>query len=299
MPAKQLDSTQETIARLARDAGPSVVGLRGRSHGGSGVVVAPDRVLTLSRHVRREGVSVAFGDGREQDGRVLGVDHDLGIGLVEVSTGESPALSWADGADPPAIGTPVFALADPRGRGLRVTSGAVTSSPRSLRGPRGRLVDGLIEHTAPLPRGSGGGPLLDGAGAILGVNAVRVDDGLILALPGAEIRARLEDLAAGRRRSQRRLGVAIVPSRAARRLRRAVGLPERAGVLVRGVLPDSPAARATLERGDLIVAVDGKAVDSLDALFAALDTAPLDRPFTVSVVRGAQEQELEVSLEQS
>jgi serine protease Do len=298
VPSNTLESNQEIIGRLAEQAGAAVVGIRGRARGGSGVVVGAGRVLTLARNLRRDEVSVAFGAGREESGRVLGVDPDLGIAVVEVATDESPALEWAEDAAP-AIGTAVFAAADPRGRGLRMTAGAVTSSPRSVRGPRGRLLEGLIEHTAPLPRGSGGGPLLDRDGRVLGLNAVRVDDGLILALPGAAIRARIDELAAGRSRAQRRLGVAIVPPRAARRLRRAVGLPERDGVLVRGVLGDSPADRAGLERGDLIVAVQGRAVDSVDALFGALDAVPLDGPFTVSIVRGVDERELEVSLEVS
>jgi len=290
-------TSQQTIERLAAQAGPGIVGITGRSRGGSGVVVAEGRVLTLARNLRREEVTIAFGDGRRESGRVAGVDHDLGVALVAVDTGESPVVPWSEVTDAPAIGTPVFALADPRGRGLRVTSGAVTSEPRSLRGPRGRLLEGLIEHTAPLPRGSGGGALLDGAGGLLGVNAVRVDDGLILALPAASIRARVEDLAAGKAPTRRRLGVAIVPPRAARRLRRAVGLPERDGVLVRGVLEGSPADRAGLERGDLIVALDGSPVESVDALFGALDAAPLERPFKVSIVRGASERDVDVSLE--
>jgi serine protease Do len=299
MPTKQLATPQQTIASLARDAGPAVVGLRGRARRGTGVVIAPDRVLTLARNLRREGVSVAFGDGAQQDARLLGIDHDLGIAVLDVSTGEAPVLSFVEASEPLAIGAAVFALADPGGRGLRVTSGAVTSSPRSLRGPRGRVLDGLIEHTAPLPRGSGGGPLLDAEGNVLGVNAVRVDDGLILALPAAAIRERLVDLAEGRQRPRRRLGVAIVPPRAARRLRRAVGLPERDGVLVRGVLPDSPAARAGLERGDLIVGLGGERVDSVDSLFGALEQAPLGRSFAVGIVRGEQETEVEVQLEES
>jgi serine protease Do len=105
-------------------------------------------------------------------------------------------------------------------------------------------------------------------------------------------------MAAGRERPQRQLGVAIVPPRAARRLRRAVGLAERDGILVRGVLPDSAAARAGVERGDLIVAVDGNATSSVDALFNAIDAIPLDRPFPVSLVRGEQERDVDVSLEE-
>jgi serine protease Do len=298
MSTTDLSSLEAATVRVANEVGPAVVGL-GRTRGGSGVVVAPGRVLTLARNLRREDVSVVFADGRQERGRVLGVDRDLGVALLDVATAEIPVPPWAEDAEPLAIGASVFALADPGGRGLRVTRGAVTSSPRSLRGPHGRRLEGLIEHTAPLPRGSGGGPLLDRDGRIVGMNAVRVDDGLILALPGAAIRARLEDLAAGREQPRKRLGVAIVPPRAARRLRRAVGLPERDGALVRGVLDDSPAARAGLERGDLIVSVDGAPVDSLDSLFAALASAPLDRAFPIGIVRGVEEREVEVTLEGS
>jgi serine protease Do len=190
----------------------------------------------------------------------------------------------------------VFALADPGARGLRVTAGAVSSEPQSLRGPRGRLVEGLIEHTAPLPRGSAGGPLLDASGALLGINAVRQAHGLILALPLTGVREALEQAQAGQAPRQRRLGVAVVSPRMARRLRRAVGLTDRDGVLVRGVAPESPAAGAGLQRGDLIVGMAGGQIGSLDELFAALDAAPLQQPLALQIVRGEQESELEVVL---
>jgi serine protease Do len=273
------------------------VGLAEGARGGSGVVIGPGRVLTLSRNLRGKDVTVAFADGRRVSGGLLGSDPELGVGLLEVDTGEAPAIAWPDQAQPPAIGSPVFALADPAGRGLHVTAGAVASAPQSLRGPRGRMLEGLIEHTAPLPRGSAGGPLLDSRGQLLGLNAVRLAYGLILALPSAGMRERLDDLQSGRERAPRRLGVAVVPSRVARRLRAAVGLPEREGVLVRGVQEDSPAARAGLERGDLITSLQGRDVDSLDALFDALDAAPLDEPVALVVVRGVEQRELTVSLE--
>jgi S1-C subfamily serine protease len=130
------------------------------------------------------------------------------------------------------------------------------------------------------------------------LNAVRFAHGLILALPLAGVRERLADLAAGRASSPRRLGVAVVPPRIARRLRGAVGLSERDGVLVRAVQPQSPAQRAGVQRGDLIVALGGREVDSLDTLFAALDAAPLDQPAALQVLRGAEERELSVELEQ-
>lgn len=287
-------SDQQIIDSLLAGAGRAVVGLEDGARGGSGVVIDDGRVLTLARNLRGAEVSVAFNDGRRERGRLLAEDADLGVAVLDVPTNGSPAATWAD-ASTPGIGTPVFALADPGGRGLRVTAGAVASAPQSLRGPRGRTLEGLIEHTAPLPRGSGGGPLLDDEGRLLGVNAVRLAHGLILALPGARIRERLTDLSAGRAPQQRRLGVAVVPPRIARRLRRAVGLPERDGVLVRAVEQGSPADRAGLERGDLIVALGDRELDSLDALFAALDAAPAE--LSLRIVRGVEERDVQVALE--
>jgi serine protease Do len=195
-----------------------------------------------------------------------------------------------------SIGRPVVALANPGGRGLRATVGFVSSTARSFRGPRGRRIPGAIEHTAPLPRGSSGGPLLDVAGRLLGINSVRVDGGLILALPAdATLRERVQALGRGEAPTRPRLGVAIAPPRAARRLRRAVGLPEREGVLVRAVEEDSPAARAGIERGDLIVAADGREIERVDVLYEALDAAAEGR-LGLTVVRGAEERTVDVAL---
>ncbi|MDX6668415.1 MAG: hypothetical protein QOK04_1795, partial [Solirubrobacteraceae bacterium] len=189
------------------------------------------------------------------------------------------------------------ALANPGGRGLRATLGFVSAAERSFRGPRGRRIAGGIEHTAALPRGSAGGPLVDAEGRLLGINTVRLEGGLILALPAdAALRARVESLSRGEAPRTPRLGVAVAPPRVARRMRRAVGLSEREGLLVRAVEDDSPAARAGLQRGDLIVAAGGRDVDGVDSLYAALDSAA-GATLPVTVVRGAEEQELSVEVD--
>jgi serine protease Do len=154
----------------------------------------------------------------------------------------------------------------------------------------------VIEHTAPLPRGSSGGPLVDARGRLIGINSVRVDGGLILAIPAdAAMRERVEGLARGERPRKVRLGVAIAPPRVARRLRRAVGLPERDGVLVRAVEEGSPADRAGLERGDLIVAVAGREIERMDALYEALESAQAEGSLELGIVRGTEERTVEVS----
>jgi serine protease Do len=158
-------------------------------------------------------------------------------------------------------------------------------------------VSGAIEHTAPLPRGSAGGPLVDVEGRLLGINAVRVDPGLILALPAdAPVRDRVEALGRGERPKTVRLGVAIAPSRVARRLRRAVGLPEQDGLLVRAVEGDSAAERAGLERGDLIVGAAGKPVVRADDLYEALDAARAAGKLELKIVHGTDERDVSVEL---
>ena len=287
-----LAELSSSIASVAEQVGPSVVGL-GRGWGrGSGIVVGDGLVLTNAHNLRDEEVTVAFAGGRRESGRVTGADVDADIAVIAVDTGDAPAVEWADDAAP-GIGTAVFALADPGGRGLRATLGFVASTGRSFRGPRGRRIRGTIEHTAPLPRGSSGGPLVDAEGRLIGVNAVRMDGGLILALPAdAALRRRVDALARGEAPRPARLGIAIAPPHVARRLRRSVGLPERDGLLVRGVEDGSPAAAAGLERGDLIVAVGGKPVTRIDDLHGALDAGAGELRLTV--VRGAEEREVSV-----
>jgi serine protease Do len=282
----------ETLGGAAERVGPSVVGL-GRGWGlGSGVVIAEGQVLTNAHNLRRDEVSVTFADGRREPSEVAGVDPDLDLAVLAADTGEAPAIAWEPELAAPPLGTPVVALANPGGRGLRVTLGFVSSEGRSFRGPRGRRVEGAIEHTAMLPRGSSGGPLVDVGGRLLGLNSVRMDGGLILAVPAT---AAVRKLAEGDSTARHRLGVAVAPPRVARRLRRAVGLPEREGLLVRDVESDSPAGLAGVERGDLIVAAGPTDLEGIDALYSALDSVPEEGgKLPLTVLRGADEREVEV-----
>jgi serine protease Do len=297
MAVSLLQELESSVQAAVERTGPAVVGI-GRGWGrGSGFVLAPGRVLTSAHNVRHEEVTVTFADGRQASGRVLGSDGDLDLAVIDVETADAPAADWPETDESVPAGRAVLALANPGGRGLRVTPGFVSSSARSFRGPRGRRVSGAIEHTAPLPRGSAGGPLVDVEGRLLGINAVRVDPGLILALPAdGAVRERVDALGRGERPKTVRLGVAIAPPRVARRLRRAVGLPERDGLLVRGVERDSAAERAGLERGDLIVAAGGQEIDRMDALYEALDAARASGTLELKIVRGADERDVTVAL---
>jgi serine protease Do len=282
------------IKGIAERVGPSVVGLGGR-RGGSGIVVAPGRVLTLARNVGERDEVDVWVAGERVEGRVLGRDEQVDAAVLAVEAGAPPVVWAGDGAEL-GIGTPVVALGDPAGRGLRATPGWLASAPRGVRGPRGRLIDGVLEHTAPLPRGSGGGPLVDAEGHVIGLNAVRRPGGLILAWPASALRAAADALAAGTHRPPRRLGVAVAPPAVARRLRAAVGLPPEDGLLVQAVRDGSAADAAGLTRGDLIVAAAGRPVASVDDLYAALDAAEPGAPMALVVLRGAERVELTATL---
>jgi serine protease Do len=293
-----LDEIGAGIARLAGEAGSSVVGIGQRWGVGSGIVLGERRVLTNAHNVRGSHVTVTFADGRTAEGSVAGTDVDGDLAVIEVETGEAPALPWA--TDASAIGTPVFGLANPGGRGLRVTFGFVSGVDRSFRGPRGMRITGSLEHTAPLLPGSSGGPVLNAAGQLLGINTNRLGEGFYLAIPADEaLRGRIDALARGESVQPPQLGVAIAPGHVARRLRRAVGLPEADGLLIREVAENSPAARAGLARGDLIVTAAGQPVRSADDLFGALGAAAPGGSIDLTVLRGTEERSVHVVFGQS
>src|SRR6266566_1977326 len=287
-----LDEIGASIRQLAEGAGTSVVGIGQRWGAGSGIVLGEGQVLTNAHNVRGDQVTVTFADGRTAEGSVAGHDIDSDLAVISADIGETPALPWASSASA-ELGKPVFALANPGGRGLRVTFGFVSGIERTFRGPRGRRITGSIEHTAPLLPGSSGGPVLDAAGHLLGINTNRLGEGFYLAIPADEaLRGRVDALARGQSTAPPRLGIEIAPRHVAKRLRRAVGLPDTEGLLIRDVAEGSPAARAGLAQGDLIVAAAGRPVHTVDDLFDALQAAR--GTIELNVVRGTGERTIQV-----
>ncbi len=289
-----LDGIQEEIQRVAERVSNAVVGIGQRWGVGSGIVVGKDQVLTNAHNVRAEEVDVTFFCGRTATGRVAGADIDGDVAVISVDTGDIPAIEWTT-EGPPQLGTPVFALADPGGRGLRLTLGFITGVERSFRGPRGRRITGSIEHDAPLLPGSSGGPIVDSDGRLLGLNTNRLGEGFYLAIPADQaLRDQMDALARGESKERVRLGIGVAPMHVARRMRRAVGLPDADGLLVRMVEDDSPASQAGLAQGDLIVLAGGKPVRGVDDLFEALGTA--GDTIQLIILRGADERAVDVRL---
>ena len=286
-----IEELQSAVGTVAGQVGPSVVGI-GRGTRGSGVVFAQGKVLTNAHNLRGDQVTVTFADGRRTIGNVVGVDGDGDLAVVDVDTGSAAPLEWGDG-DALVAGSAVFGAGASHGGGTRVTFGLVSAIAREFRGPGGRRIDGSVEHTAPLAPGSSGGALLDTSGHLVGLNTNRIGEGFYLALPAnAALRTRVDALARGEAPRRARLGVAVAPSQIARRMRRSVGLPERDGVLVRGVEDGSLADGAGIEAGDLLVEAGGQPLTDADDLFAALSA--LELPFDLKLVRGAEERTVRV-----
>jgi S1-C subfamily serine protease len=251
---------QVTIAELAARVGPSVAGV-GRGWGrGSGVVFARDRVITNAHVLRGPDVALTLG-ATVVHGRVAGVDRRRDLAVIAADTGDAAPVPPAP--ERPPLGALVFALADPGGRGLRVTHGHVAADFRRV-----------IEHTAPLPRGASGGPLVDEQGRLLGLNTARLEGGFILAAPFDLPRA--EALARGETVPRPELGVAL-----------------GRGLIVRAVKDAGPAAVAGIRPGDRCVAVDDEPLRSVDDL---LDAVEAGRPFTLTVLREGEQRDFGLQL---
>lgn len=290
MEASAATDIKTFIGRAIERCGPSTVGIRSRQSAGSGVIVAEGVVLTNAHNVRDAHMEVVFHDGATEDGSVIAGDPDADIALLRAATGERPPITWRPADADVSLGVPVIALANPAGHGLRATFGTISALDQTFRGPRGRRITGSLEHTAPLQRGSSGGPVVDTDGVFLGLNTSRLGEGFYLALPADDhLRAMVDGLTTGEAPDRVQLGVAIAPAHVARRLRAAVGLPDRPGLLVHKVGDDTPAAAAGLARGDLLVRADGRDLERVDDLHALLDGLTAGSTITLDVVRGVEE----------
>jgi serine protease Do len=280
-----------TIRGLADRLGASVVGVNSR---GCGVVVGDGLVITNTHNLSGAETVVTFADGRQVEASVAGADIDGDLAVLRVDTADSPPFTEAE-ADV-ELGDVVFGLSRPGGRSLRVTVGTVSSVDRAFRGPRGSRIAGGVEHTAPLPRGSSGGPIVDAGGRLVGINTHRVDSGFYLALPiGHDFRRFIERAAAGEVTTRRSLGIAVVPPAAARRMRVAVGLPPVEAPLIRGLDENGPAGRAGLRRGDQILRASDVAITTVEELQRVL--ADAGSTLSLRILRGTDEIDVQVDFE--
>lgn len=282
----------QALSQVAQRAGPALVSLGGSWRGGNGLVVAQGFVLTNAHNVHGEEQELVFADGRRERATLAGLDVDGDLAVLAAETGEASALEWTN--ELPQLGSLVVAMAA-GSSGPRVTLGTISNVAGNFRGPRGRPIAGGLEHTAPLAPGSSGSALLDLSGRLVGINTNRLGGGFYVALPADEpFRRRVAAMQQGERVERPRLGIGLAPPHASRRLRRAVGLPERDGLLVREVEGGSPAERAGIGQGDLITEAAGRMLADADDLYAVLGSLEAGSGLALTVVRGTEERTVEV-----
>jgi S1-C subfamily serine protease len=299
-----LDAYSRAVISVVAAVGPAVVSVRAgrgaRQEGGagSGVVMTPDGYILTNSHVAHgAGRLVAvFADGAEAQASLVGDDPatDLALlrcdrsGLAYATLGDSATLR---------VGQLVIAVGNPLGFQSTVSTGVVSALGRTLRSLDGRLIENIVQHTAPLNPGNSGGPLLDSRARVVGVNTaiIAIAQGIGFAIPSNTVRWALPQLLTHGRVRRGRLGVAGHTRPLDRRLVRFHALPTESAVEVLAVDADGPAQGAGLREGDLIVALDGRPIQGIEDLQRILAEWPLRSPVTLSVLRGRDKLQLQVT----
>ncbi|HJS43799.1 MAG TPA: trypsin-like peptidase domain-containing protein [Gemmatimonadales bacterium] len=310
--AELLDAYSRTVSNVVERVAPAVVSVEvhhrrssrtassqreARGHG-SGFVFTPDGFILTNSHVAHGATKtdVAFADGRRLRATLVGDDPDTDLAVLRV---EDTAQVTAPLGDSGAlrVGQVVIAIGNPLGFQSTVTAGVVSALGRSFRSISGRLIDNVIQTDAALNPGNSGGPLLDSRGNVVGVNTAVIlpAQGICFAVAVNTVKLVVGQLIAYGHVRRARIGVGGQDVSLPRLAVRAHRLIQASGVLITTVEPGSPAARAGIQPGDIIVGFDGQPVHGIDDLHRLLTGDRIDMVTSVTVVRKAERLELSIT----
>ncbi len=232
-------------------------------------------------------IHVALSDGRRLPATLIGEDPDTDLAVVRASASGLPALKLGD-SQAIRVGQLVVAIGNPLGFSATVTAGVVSALGRSLRSRSGRLMDDIIQTDAALNPGNSGGPLVNSRGEVIGVNTAVIAgaQGLCFAIAANTAQYVVGRLIRDGRIRRSYIGVAGQNVPVARQIVRYYGLAVASGILVATIEPKSPASKSLLREGDLIIALDGRDVSSIDQLHRFLNEERIGQQTTLTVVRG-------------
>ncbi|HWB11854.1 MAG TPA: trypsin-like peptidase domain-containing protein [Pirellulales bacterium] len=299
--AELLDAYSRAVIGVVDSIGPAVVAVarrRGQESGGvgSGVLITPDGFALTNSHVvgGQERVAVTTHDGDVLEADVIGDDPATDLALLRVAARDLPAAPMGESAGL-RVGQLVIAMGNPFGFQSTVTTGVVSAQGRSLRSQQGRLIENVVQHTAPLNPGNSGGPLLDSRGRVVGINTaiIAMAQGLGFAVPADTARWVAGELLAHGRVRRPALGLSLTMRPVGRELARRLDLLVDLAVEVVGVERGGAADGAGVREGDLIMAINGRLVASLDDMHRLLSRAG-GGPVMLTVVRGGRQFELAV-----
>jgi S1-C subfamily serine protease len=294
-----LDAYSRAVVSVVESVGPAVISISvgGKQDremadqvgAGSGVVIAPDGYILTNDHVVRntKNLRVRLTDGTSLSAALIGKDPATDLAVIRANASYMPS-SILGSSDRLRVGQLVIAMGNPFGFQSTVSTGVVSALGRVLRSTRGRLIENIIQHTAPLNPGNSGGPLVDSSGKVVGINTaiIAMAQGIGFSIPADTAKWVVSQILIHGRVRRGFLGIAARQRPMDRRMVRFHGLDINDAVEVLSVESQSPAGLAGLRAGDLIVAINGSDVQSVDDLHRFLSDWPIGRPVEIDVVRG-------------
>lgn len=302
-----LDAYSQAVMSVAEHVGPLVVNITMRrpaqartknglvpfeaQGSGSGVVITPDGYILTNSHVVHgaSSLEVTLADGRSLPGYLVGEDPDTDTAVIRIDADGLSASQLGD-SDKLRVGQMVIAIGNPFGFQATVTAGVVSALGRSLRGQTGRPIDNVIQTDAPLNPGNSGGPLVDSHGRVVGINTaiIQFAQGICFAIPINTARWVAGILIRDGKINRAHLGVSVEPRPIHPRIVRQFELGGNMGVGISGVTSGSPAEKANASTGDIIVGLNGSAIQSVDDLFRALTRLESGSKVELSIIRGTE-----------
>ncbi len=288
--AELLDAYSTAVIDVVGATLPSVVtvaGTTGRGGSGSGFLVQPDGLAVTNSHVvgGRSELTATTAEGDRLPARVLGDDPETDVAVLRIAGTDLPTTRLGDSAAL-QLGQLVIAIGSPLGLQSTVSTGVVGGLGRSMRGYEGRLIENVVQHSAPINPGNSGGPLLDSRGRVVGVNTatVAMAEGLGFAVPANTVEWVLTEILEHGEVRRRRVGIVGSTVVLPRQLSRSLDLLGDHAVQVVEVSTSGAGHRAGLRPGDLIVGLAGRIVESVDDLHRLL-TRVADETVEVEIVR--------------
>jgi S1-C subfamily serine protease len=301
--AALLDAYSQAVIGVVGRVGPAVISVTGHPADGhqgqgSGFLITPDGFALTNSHVAhgRSRLRAITEEGDALDARLIGDDPATDLAVIRVAARDLPhaELGVSDGLQ---VGQLVIAVGNPFGFRSTVSTGVVSALGRAMRSEHGRLIENIVQHTAPLNPGNSGGPLVDSRGRVAGINTaiIAMAQGLGFAIPASTARWVVGELMSHGRVRRLSLGITITLVPIPRRLVRQLDLLTEQAVEIVEVVPRGPAASAGLEVGDWIVAAGGRIITGADDLHRVLTALKAENEVVLQIVRDERLQELPVT----
>ncbi len=303
-----LDAYSRAVITVAEAVGPAVVSIstgkrseNGESEtggAGSGVIIAPDGYVLTNDHVVHDSkqLSMSLTNGTTLSASVVGMDPATDLAIIRTESTNLPFATLGDSASL-RVGQLVIAIGNPFGFQSTVSTGVVSALGRALRSREGRLIENIVQHTAPLNPGNSGGPLVDSRGRIVGLNTAIImgAQGIGFSIPSDTAKWVVSQLLTLGRVRRGYLGIAAQPRPLSRRTARFFNLTHASAVEVLSVTRGGPAAQGGMRKGDLIVAMNGVDITNVDLLQKFLADWPIGKLVKVSVLRVQERLEIDVT----